>query len=233
MSLSNTDIDHLEAVLAQGKRPKVVFTESAGQIAGRSGKVVELAQPREGDFVVVAFGSDQLPFSPGELRLPVRGESTRARAPKQRDGDRTPAGPGLLEPDGPPAGPADTKPALERTTVADQSESKTDAAKSAAPARKRAPRARAGTKHPELTVTLTYEDGVWTVSASKGARTAVKGTEVSHSAALSMCAAAESEEVSALVSEVVERIRAEAAEEAERLRKQLEEAEARLAELDR
>lgn len=228
MSLSSTDIDHLAAVLAQGKRPKVMFTESAGQVAGRSGKVVELAQPREGDFVVVAFGSDQLPFSPAELRLPARGESTRARTPRQRE--RAPAGPGLLEPERPVV---ESKPARERKPVADQNEAKTDEAKPAAPARKRPARPRAGAKHPELTVTLTYEDGTWAVSAAKGARTAVKGAEVSHAAALAMCAAAESEEVSELVSEVVERIRAEAADEAERLRKRLEEAEARLAELGR
>ncbi|WP_199036691.1 hypothetical protein [Glycomyces salinus] len=230
MSLSSTDIDHLAAVLAQGKRPKVMFTESAGQVAGRSGKVVELAQPREGDFVVVAFGSDQLPFSPAELRMPARGETARSRTPRQRERERAPAGPGLLEPEKPTA---ESKPARERKPVADQNDAKTDEVKPAAPARKRAARPRAGAKHPELTVTLTYEDGSWAVSASKGARTAVKGAEVSHAAALAMCAAAESEEVSELVSEVVERIRAEAAEEAERLRKRLEEAEARLAELGR
>ncbi|GAB4003380.1 hypothetical protein GCM10029992_44820 [Glycomyces albus] len=117
--------------------------------------------------------------------------------------------------------------------MSDQSETKSDEAKPAAPARKRAARPRAGAKHPELTVTLTYEDGSWAVAAAKGARTAVKGAELSHAAALAMCAAAESEEVSALVAEVVERIRAEAAEEAELLRKRLEEAEARLAELGR
>ncbi|WP_035699694.1 DUF6319 family protein [Glycomyces tenuis] len=234
MSLSSADITHLESVLAQGKKPKVMFTESAGQVAGKSGKVVALDAAREGDFLLVAFGSDELPFSPAELRMPQRGESARAKAPRQRAATAAagpPPGPGLL-PDAPdkPAKGAEPSPTAERKTVSQPaSETKPEAA----PARKKTTRARAAKdKHPELTVTLTYEDGEWAVAAAKGARTLVKGVHVSHTAALSMCAAAESAEVNELVTEVVDRIRSEAAEEAAALRKRLEEAEARLAELD-
>jgi hypothetical protein len=92
------------------------------------------------------------------------------------------------------------------------------------------PRA-AAAKHPELSITLTYEDGEWSVAASRGARTVVKGAKVAHSNALAMCQASGSDEVAEIVDEVVEKIRSEAAEEASRLRRQLEEAEARLAEL--
>ncbi|WP_035738691.1 DUF6319 family protein [Glycomyces arizonensis] len=231
MSLSSADITHLESVLAQGKKPKVMFTESAGQVAGKSGKVVALDEARDGDFVLVAFGSDQLPFSPAELRLPERGESSaRTKAPRPRQAPEAPApppGPGLL-PDAPEPAKKTAK-ATERKTVSDTAaETKPEAA----PARKKTTRARsAKDKHPELTVTLTYEDGEWAVAAAKGARTLVKGVAVSHTAALSMCAAAESAEVTELVTEVVDRIRSEAAEEAAALRKRLEEAEARLAEL--
>ena len=227
MSLSSADITHLESVLSQEKKPKVMFTESAGQVAGKAGKVVALDQTREGDFVLVAFGSDQLPFSPAELRLPERGESAKAKAPRQRAAaaaPEPPPGPGLL----PEEPAAKTAEAAERKTVSETAETKPEAA----PARKKAPRARtAKDKHPELTVTLTYEDGEWAVAAAKGARTLVKGVHVGHTAALAMCEATESAEVREIVTEVVDRIRSEAEAEAEALRKRLEEAEARLAEL--
>ncbi len=229
MSLSSADITHLESVLAQGKKPKVMFTESAGQVAGKAGKVVAFDEAREGDFVLVAFGSDQLPFSPAELRLPERGESGRAKAPRQRPAAAEPAppqGPGLL-PDEPDARPADKT--AERKTV---SQTASGSKPEAAPVRKKTTRARTvKDKHPELTVTLVYEDGEWAVSAAKGARTLVRGVHVSHAAALTMCTAAESAEVTEVVTEVVDRIRSEAEAEAEALRKRLEEAEARLAEL--
>ncbi|HLU27822.1 MAG TPA: hypothetical protein VKZ65_05230 [Glycomyces sp.] len=228
MSLSSADITHLESVLAQGKKPKVMFTESAGQVAGKAGKVVALDETREGDFLLVAFGTDQLPFSPAELRLPERGESAKAKAPRQRAAEAAapepPPGPGLL-----PEEPAvKTARAVERKTVSETAQTKSETA----PARKKAARARtAKDKHPELTVTLTYEDGEWSVAAAKGARTLVKGVHVGHTAALAMCEATESAEVREIVTEVVDRIRSEAEAEAEELRKRLEEAEARLAEL--
>jgi len=224
MSLSSADIAHLEAVLAQGKKPKVVFTDAAGQVAGRTGKVVALDPGGVDDFVHVAFGSDELSFSAAELRLPAPGEGAR-RAPRQRSSEpAAPAGPGLL-PDEPAPKP---KPVVsERKPV-----TAPEAPQPAAAPKKKVARPRAATaKHPELSITLTYEDGEWSVAASRGARTVVKGAKVAHPNALAMCQASGSDEVAEVVDEVVEKIRSEAAEEASRLRRQLEEAEARLAEL--
>jgi hypothetical protein len=233
MSLSSADIAHLEAVLAQGKKPKVVFTDAAGQVAGRTGKVVALDPAGVDDFVQVAFGSDELSFSAAELRLPAPGEGARRTAPRQRAQAQAPvsapapAGPGLLPDDEPAPKP---KPVVsERKPV---TEPETTAPAEAAPVKKKIARPRtAAAKHPELQVVLTYEDGEWSVAASRGARTVVKGAKVAHTNALAMCQAAGSDEVEEVVSEVVEKIRSEAAEEAARLRRQLEEAEARLAEL--
>ncbi|THV26203.1 hypothetical protein [Glycomyces paridis] len=225
MSLSSADIAHLESVLAQGKKPKVVFTDAAGQIAGRAGKVVALDPAGVDDFVTVAFGSDELPFAAAELRLPAPGEGARrTAAPRQRSHE--PTGPGLL-PDEPKPQPA----ATERKTVTTP-EAPAPAAE-AAPVKKKAARPRAAqAKQAELTITLTYEDGEWAVAAARGARTVVKGAKVAHPAALAMCQASGSDEVAEVVSELVEKIRSEAAEEASRLRRQLEEAESRLAELN-
>ncbi|HKS98328.1 MAG TPA: hypothetical protein VJT31_02260, partial [Rugosimonospora sp.] len=58
--LSTQDVESIRAHLSAGRRPKVVFTSSAGQIAGQTGQVVRLADPAAGDdFVVVAFGRDE------------------------------------------------------------------------------------------------------------------------------------------------------------------------------
>ncbi|GAA2145931.1 hypothetical protein [Glycomyces algeriensis] len=229
MSLSSADIAHLEAVLAQGKKPKVVFTDAAGQVAGRAGKVVALDPAGVDDFVHVAFGSDELSFSAAELRLPAPGEGAR-RAPRQRASEPSepvaPSGPGLL-PDEPKP-----KPVSERKPVtAPEVSQPAVAAEVAAPKKKVARPRAAAAKHSELSITLTYEDGEWSIAATRGARTVVKGAKVAHSNALAMCQAAGSDEVAEVVDEVVEKIRSEAAEEASRLRRQLEEAEARLAEL--
>jgi len=75
--LSPTDLDGIRESLSGGRRPKVMFTESAGQIAGQVGQVVRLEDPAAGDeFVVVRFGRDELPFSPADLTVPPRGAVT-------------------------------------------------------------------------------------------------------------------------------------------------------------
>lgn len=237
MSLSSADIAHLEAVLAQGKKPKVVFTDAAGQVAGRTGKVVALDPGGVDDFVTVAFGSDELPFAAVELRLPAPGEGTR-RAPRQRTSaaaaaPAAPSGPGLL-PDEPAPKPAPktAAPAASERKPVTATEATPPVAEAAPAPKKKAARPRAATaKQPELQITLSYEDGEWSVAAARGARTVVKGAKVAHSAALAMCQSSGSDEVAEVVAEVVEKIRSEAAEEASRLRRQLDEAEARLAEL--
>src|SRR5258707_3899404 len=72
--LSTQDIESIRGTLAAGRRPRVVFTESAGQIVGQVGQVVELNDPAAGeDFLVVRFGRDELPFSPSDLTIPARG----------------------------------------------------------------------------------------------------------------------------------------------------------------
>src|SRR5689334_14316222 len=71
--LTPADLDGIRESLAAGRRPKVQFTESAGQVAGQLGQVVKLADPAAGeDFVVVRFGRDELPFSPADLKVPPR-----------------------------------------------------------------------------------------------------------------------------------------------------------------
>src|SRR5215470_4860213 len=101
--LSATDLDGIRTTLASGRKPKVVFTESAGQIAGQAGQVVELRDPADDEWVVVRFGRDELPFSPADLLIPARqparragrnespgsdGPSSRSHDPKPRGSER-------------------------------------------------------------------------------------------------------------------------------------------------
>jgi hypothetical protein len=75
------EIQAIRDGLGAGRRPRVVFTESAGQIAGQFGQVVSLLDPAESDeWVVVRFGRDELPFSPGDLQVAPRGAAGRKTA---------------------------------------------------------------------------------------------------------------------------------------------------------
>src|SRR5258705_4414535 len=108
--LTPTDLTVLREALAGGRKPKVVFTSSAGQMAGNAGVVVELTDPSASDeWIVVQFGRDQLPFSPVDLAIPVRGAAAAAQRPTKRTETKAtttkrttasaePAGPPLLPP---------------------------------------------------------------------------------------------------------------------------------------
>ena len=70
--LSPTDLNAIRSTLDAGRKPKVVFTEAAGQIAGQVGQVVKLMDPPVDEWVVVRFGRDELPFSPTDLAIPPK-----------------------------------------------------------------------------------------------------------------------------------------------------------------
>ncbi|MDG6106564.1 hypothetical protein Daura_26615 [Dactylosporangium aurantiacum] len=86
--LSTVELEQIRDTLAAGRKPKVVFTESAGQIAGQLGQVVQLTDPElSEEWVVVRFGRDELPFSPADLKI----------APKAAPARRTPTVPAPRE----------------------------------------------------------------------------------------------------------------------------------------
>jgi hypothetical protein len=68
--LSTTDLVSLRTAVEAGRKPKVVFTSAAGQIAGQTGQIVRFDDPAADEWVVVRFGRDELPFAPGDLQLP-------------------------------------------------------------------------------------------------------------------------------------------------------------------
>ncbi|MDT5038841.1 MAG: hypothetical protein QOE03_4026 [Micromonosporaceae bacterium] len=96
--LSMSELERIRDVLAVGRRPKVVFTEAAGQIVGQYGQVVALTDPDQSDeWVVVRFGGDELPFAPADLAI----------APKGVPVKRVAAAPATPLVSGPPLLPAD------------------------------------------------------------------------------------------------------------------------------
>ena len=78
--LSPIDLGAVRQALTVGRHPKVVFTKTAGQIAGQVGQVVALTDPAATDeWIVVRFGRDELPFAAHDLAMPIRGRSPRAK----------------------------------------------------------------------------------------------------------------------------------------------------------
>src|SRR5690606_4378928 len=125
--LSLSDLERIRDTLASGRRPKVVFTDAAGQMAGQTGQVVQLTDPEaSAEWLVVRFGNDELPFSPADLRLPARNGADRSRpatatAPRKEvavSAATTARSPRLS----PPAAPERTA-ASAATTAADRADS--------------------------------------------------------------------------------------------------------------
>ncbi|MFG1869530.1 hypothetical protein [Micromonospora arborensis] len=219
--LSTSDVQSLREALAAGRKPRVVFTASAGQIAGQVGQVIELTDPEVSDeFVVVRFGRDELPFSPADLAVAPKGAGRRVVEPKPEP-----------EPQESPAAPApefvlDTP----RVPAQRQEEPKVEQQTEKPPARRAVkavkPKGPAG-----LTVTLAYADGEWTVAAQQGSKALAKPYVVKPAEALKMVALVDVPGVQEAVEQILGTERAEAEQQAEKLRAELAEIEARLAEL--
>lgn len=259
--LSIADVESIRDTLAAGRRPRVLFTEAAGQIAGQVGQVVKLTDPdASDDFLVVRFGRDELPFSPADLTIPPRGsgaakaarstassKDTAAKKSSAADGAPAEDDPadnarGSATPDPMPAGPPLLPSPREEQTP--MPTSKAAAAKPAAdeepaapaePTPAPAPRKAAKSARPKapagLTVTLAYTDGEWTVAAQQGSKALAKPYVIKPTEALKMVAMLDVAGVQEAVEAIVASERADAQQHAERLRAQLAEIEAKLAEL--
>lgn len=234
--LSTTDLEQIRDTLATGRKPKVQFTEAAGQIAGQLGQVVQLTDPEVSDeWVVVRFGRDELPFSPTDLVIPPKAPPRRAAVspaaapapvPAPREETPVPTAPALstVEPDS-----AAPTPAPASATGSGEAEIP---GKPEKPEKKVAARKVAKPRTPTgLTVTLAYADGEWTVAATQGAKALAKPYVIKAAEALKMVSMLDVPGVHEAVEEIVSAARAEAEQQAERLRAELAEIEARLAEL--
>ncbi|GIJ76429.1 hypothetical protein SAMN05443287_10255 [Micromonospora phaseoli] len=222
--LSDDEVRGIREALSAGRKPKVVFTAAAGQIAGQLGQVVELTDPAVSDeFVVVRFGRDELPFSPADVAVAPRGAGRRPVEPKVEPRVE----PAVVEPefvlDRVP------QPRWEEPKV-EVVEAKVEAVESKPPAR-RAVKAAKPKGPAGLTVTLAYAEGEWTVAAQQGGKVLAKPYVLKPAEALRMVALVDVPGVHEAVEQILSAERSEAERQAEKLRAELAEIEARLAEL--
>ncbi|MEU4400134.1 hypothetical protein [Micromonospora orduensis] len=217
--LSTSEVQSIREALAAGRKPRVVFTASAGQIAGQVGQVVELTDPEVSDeFVVVRFGRDELPFSPADLAVAPKGAGRRVVEPKPEP-----------EPEPPAAVAPEFVLDTPRVPAQRQEEPKVEQAEK--PPARRAVKAAKPKSPAGLTVTLAYADGEWTVAAQQGSKALAKPYVVKPAEALKMVALVDVPGVQEAVEQILGTERAEAEQQAEKLRAELAEIEARLAEL--
>lgn len=217
--LSTEELTAIRDGLAAGRKPRVQFTEAAGQIAGQIGQVVALADPAVADeFVVVRFGRDELPFSPVDLRVAPRGAAARKAEPEPEP--VKPPEPEFVIDKPVPVPPA--KPTVKRDE---------QVAETPPPQPRKAARPAKAKPAAQLTVTLAYGEGEWTVSAAQGAKVLAKPYVVRPAEALRMVQLVDVAGVQEAVAQILSAERSEAEQQAQRLRAELAEVEARLAEL--
>ncbi|GIJ08055.1 hypothetical protein ACFFMR_06555 [Micromonospora andamanensis] len=231
--LSEDEVRGIREALAAGRKPKVVFTAAAGQIAGQLGQVVGLTDPAESDeFVVVRFGRDELPFSPTDVAVAPRGAGRR---PVESKPEPEPVEPAVVEPefvlDRVPQQRGDEVPRREEQSRGEEPrveavESKVEAKPARRAVKAAKPKGPAG-----LTVTLAYAEGEWTVAAQQGGKVLAKPYVLKPAEALRMVALVDVPGVHEAVEQILAAERSEAERQAEKLRAELAEIEARLAEL--
>ena len=251
--LSAADLVGIRASLAAGKRPRVVFTPRAGQMAGNLGHIVELADPAGSDeWIVVQFGRDELPFSPSDLAVsgrqsagrPVAGPAADApvripavgaasvppplKAIVSREETRVAARrtPATVRPTAEPVPRSVPTPAVASPHVPSPDVPPPVAAK--APKQPRPPKTAA-----PLVVTLSYADQKWTVAAQHGSKSLAKPYAITPTEALRMVALIQVPGVHDAVANIIAAERVEAENRAQRLRAELAEIESRLAELSK
>jgi hypothetical protein len=248
--LTTQDLNGIRTTLASGRKPKVVFTEAAGQIAGQAGQVVALRDPAEDEWVVVRFGRDELPFAPVDLAVPARGSTKRTatgRAPMPAPPRPAAHPPRVARPPADSStnvpAPAAIPPQRQENPMPSTQSSTVDTAASITPteaptsdrerpARKvSAPRQPKVKAPPSLTVTLSYTDGDWFVGAQQGSKSLAKPYVIKAGEALRMVGLLDVPGVHEAVEQIIAAERAEANAHAERLRAELAEIEARLADL--
>ncbi|WP_327109711.1 DUF6319 family protein [Nocardia sp. NBC_01730] len=245
--LSDSEIQQIATDIAGGSPPMVWFTAAAvGVPEGRSGKVVALGDPADGDFLQVrpTGSKDVLSFSPTEVTLtkPPRGAAVSAAQPKpttrkESAVTQTPTFTSTATPPGrgsaptPPVTPkplGSTPESGERDSVAKGQAKQTTAANAAKPAK--APAARK-TKAPEVTVTLTgTADGEWSVDVVSGKKRTVRGLPV-NSSAVAQAAKVLHPEVADVVAGILDAARGVQEAKVQQLQAELEEAKRLLEDL--
>jgi hypothetical protein len=229
--LSSDELRTIREELSAGTTPTVWFTSSAvGVQEGRSGKVIALGEPAEGDFIQVrpAGSKDVLSFSTAEV--------TQVKPPRKKPTPEPAAKPAAKTPASTPRPATETKPAEKpaaKPAPAPAAKPSTQATAKPADtaAARRKPRQ---VKQPVggAVVTLTADqDGQWSVEVANAKRKLVKPTQVPANA-VAQAAKLLHDDVAAAVEPLIEAAREQHRARVEQLRAELEAAEAALEELD-
>ncbi|UAK35150.1 DUF6319 family protein [Nocardia asteroides] len=239
--LSDSEIQQIAADLAGGRPPMVWFTAAAvGVPEGRSGKVIALGDPADGDFLQVrpTGSKDVLSFSPTEVTLtkPPRGaagpttgpkSTTRKESPVTQSPSTTSTATQPVEASA-PAPQATPKPVEAPASRADSAGKPAPAAAAAKPAKAAAARK---AKAPEVTVTLTgTADGEWSIDVVSGKKRTLRSLPVAGSA-VAQAAKILHPEVAEVVAGVLEALRGVQEAKVQQLQAELEEAKRLLDEL--
>jgi hypothetical protein len=242
--LSSDDLETIRDALAAGRKPRVLFTEAAGQMSGQSGQVVALTDPELSDeWVVVRFGKDELPFSPTDLAVPGKGAAARKVEPKAEPKADKPVPELKIVRETPrkvsvPAPRKEEKVSTVETRAAPAEAAggsvnggQPDAHVNGKPVRKVTGKPAKAKTPAALTVTLAYADGDWTVAATQGSKALAKPHPIRPSDALKMVGLLDAPGVQDAVEQILTAERTDAEQQASRLRAELAEIEAKLAEL--
>ncbi|MGQ4599164.1 DUF6319 family protein [Nocardia sp. R6R-6] len=237
--LSDSEIQQIATDLAGGRPPMVWFTAAAvGVPEGRSGKVIALGDPADGDFLQIrpTGSKDVLSFSPTEVTLtkPPRAAAGAAAQPKSTTRKESAVTQSSSVTSPAPASAPTPKPLTSAAEASEPDSAAKGAAKqvpaaSAAKAAK-APAARKP-KAPEVTVTLTgTADGEWSVDVVSGKKRTVRGLPVA-SSAVAQAAKILHPEVAEVVAGILDTLRGAQEAKVQQLQAELAEARRLLEEL--
>ncbi|MFI5720155.1 DUF6319 family protein [Nocardia sp. NPDC051750] len=234
--LSDNDLDQIASEIEAGRPPMVWFTAVAvGVTEGRSGKVVSLGDPADGDFLQIrpTGSKDVLSFGPTEVTLTKPPRDRPASAPKSALDQKEAPVPTAASQPAPTA--VDKKPAPDSSaatankTVAEAKPA--TAPRTAAPAKAaKAPAARKA-KLPEVTVTINgTAEGEWTVDVTSGKKRAGRALPVG-GPAVAQAAKLLHPEVAEVVEGLLESVRGAQEAKVQQLQAELEQARKLLEEL--
>lgn len=234
--LSDIEIRQIAAEITDGRPPMVWFTADAvGVPEGRSGKVIALGDPAEGDFLQVrpTGSKDVLSFSPTEVTLtkPVRAKPPATKQSPQKTTatrkDTAVSMPSTVDPAPTPPSPAPVPPAVTEApkpaAPAPKPAAKQSPGAAARPAREKGATTARKSKTPEVTVTLSgTADGEWTVDVAHGKKR-TRGLSVP-GATVAQAAKILHPEVAEVVDAVLESVRSSQRAKVEQLQAELEQA---------
>jgi hypothetical protein len=222
-ALTDEDVASLRSRVQAGEKPRVVVrTASAAVPAGTRGNVVRIGNPRDGEYIVVRLGRDEVPFAPSELGISGRVAATTSAATKQ---------PSKSAPRPATKAAASTPPGKTSARTAAKTAVATPVSSRAASRRtKKSSRSRKAL--PPLVVTLRFNDGGWTAEASRGARRIAKASSVRPGAVKAFADLVDEAAIRDVLIETIESCRSVVEERAAALRAELQAAEASLKEYE-